>query len=169
MNQGSHLHDSHVAVRGRPQLTYQSVQIPRNRTAEIPSPLSWPPGRCASAPSACRKLNHWRVDSVMLCFFQSQESKSCNSFAKGFRCSIDNYKATIQKGECAAVDCGEEDDVLNAVGPLPQTMQPKTRTKMPIKMKTVTKNKGHQLANSLVLGFQFVHCLLPIDNGSISC
>ena len=32
---------------------------------------------------------------------------------------------------------------------------------MPIKMKTVTKHKGHQLANSLVLGFQFVH------NGSI--
>ena len=77
----------------------------------------------------------------MLCFFQSQESKSCNSFAKGFRCSIDNYKATIQKGECAAVDCGEEDDVLNAVGPLPQTMQPKTRTKMPMKMKTATSQQ----------------------------
>ena len=126
-----------------------SVQIP----VLIPSPLSWPPGRCASAPSAC--------GLIQLCFvfFQSQERKSCN-FAKGFRCSIDNYKATV--------DCGEEDDVLNAVGPLPQTMQPKTRTKMPIKMKTVTKHKGHQLANSLVLGFQFVHCL-PIDNGSISC
>ena len=75
------------------------------------------------------------------------------------------------------IDCKEtrrplpQDDVLNAVGPLPQTMQPKTRTrtKMPIKMKTVTKHKGHQLANSLVLGFQFVHCLLPIDNDSISC
>ena len=59
VNQGSHLHDSHVAVRGRPQLTYQSIQIPvfnaRNRTAEIPSPLSWPPGRCASRSKRLQK------------------------------------------------------------------------------------------------------------------